>query len=310
MEKKQNDVPGTSPVNEQKTGSNSSKKALVLGGSGLLGQALVQTLKKNNYEVIAPSHKELDVRDVHALEKYILSCSPIQVYNAVAYTAVDKAEDDVENALALNRTLPLALGRIVKNTGIYLVHFSTDFVFNGKQSSPYDEDCKPAPLSVYGSSKLEGEKALFSLNPEHFCIVRTAWLFGHGRKNFVRTILERCALQGSVNVVHDQIGSPTYSVDLAEYSVALAEHNGHGLFHIVNAGSASWCELAAEAARISGCNCPVHPISHEEYPARAIRPAYSVLCTKRFTETTGIIPRSWPLALADYLNIEYQNEHH
>lgn len=283
------------------------RKVLVLGGSGLLGQALVAVLSQSRYTLFAPAHKDLDVCNASELEAYIRNIAPDYIYNAVAYTAVDKAEDDVENAMALNRTLPCILGRIAKSTGAYLMHFSTDFVFNGKQTRPYDEECKPAPLCVYGSSKWEGEKALLQLNPERFCIVRTAWLFGPGRKNFVRTILDRAALQGSVSVVHDQIGSPTYSVDLAEYSVALAEHEGRGIFHVVNAGCASWCELAAEAVRICGCGYPVHPISHEEYATRATRPAYSVLCTEKFTNATGIIPRAWPLALADYLNLEYQN---
>lgn len=307
MEKKHVDLPRTPAADERETNRTASKKALLFGGSGLLGQALAQALKENGYQVTAPSHEDLDVRDARAVEECVLSCGPNQIYNAVAYTAVDRAEDDVENAMALNRALPQTLGRIARSSGIYLVHFSTDFVFNGKQNTPYDENCVPAPLSVYGKSKLEGEKAILALNPENFCIVRTAWLFGHGRKNFVRTILDRCALQGSVSVVHDQIGSPTYCVDLAHYSIALAEHKGHGIFHIANAGCASWCELAAEAVRISGCDCPVHPISHEEYATKATRPAYSVLCTKKFTEATGIIPRSWPLALADYLNLEYQN---
>ncbi len=304
------DASRTFADDEKKTAHDAPKRVLVLGGSGLLGQALVQTLEKKRYETIAPSHKELDVCDARFVEEYVLSLRPDYIYNAVAYTAVDKAEDDEANAMALNRTLPCTLGRIAKSAGIYLVHYSTDFVFNGKRNTPYDEECKPAPLSVYGKSKLEGEKALLFLNPENFCIVRTAWLFGHGRKNFVRTILERCALQGSVNVVHDQIGSPTYSMDLAEYSIALAECNGHGLFHIVNAGCASWCELAAEAVRVSGCDCPVFPISHEEYATKAVRPAYAVLCTAKFTATTGIVPRAWPLALADYLNLEYQDMPH
>lgn len=181
------------------------------------------------------------------------------------------------------------------------MHFSTDFVFNGRKIGAYTEEDETDPLNVYGRSKLEGEKALLALNLEKFSIVRTAWLFGPGKKNFISTILDLCRQGKSLNIVHDQIGSPTYTVDLAAYCLNLFEKNGRGIFHITNSGKASWCEFASEAVRLAQAECPIAPIPSKEYPQKALRPAFSALSTAKFTEVTGITPRPWPQALADYI---------
>lgn len=282
--------------------STAKPKIMVLGGAtGLLGQALVHAAALGGHEVIASSRNDFDPLKSDSITEYIDAHSPDIICNAIAYTQVDKAEEEEEAACNLNRLFPRILGRIVKERSIYLLHCSTDFVFNGRKKTPYVETDETAPLNVYGRSKLEGEKALLELQLEKLCIVRTAWLFGPGKKNFISTILGLCSTGKSLNVVHDQIGCPTYTTDLAAYCMHLLDKNGQGIFHITNSGQASWCELASEAIRLTQLECPITPIPSVEYPQKAVRPAYAVLDCSRFTEVTGIKPRSWSRALADYI---------
>jgi len=266
--------------------AKSQPKAIVLGGKrGLLGQALVQVLRDAGWRVVAHGREDVDV----------------YVYNTIAYTQVDKAEDEPHEAMRLNKTLPANLGRIARDTPFRLVHYSTDFVFDGKSQTSYQLVDEPNPSSVYGRTKLAGENSLFQIGLPGLCIIRTAWLFGPGRKNFVQTMLNLARERSAINVVHDQIGSPTYTVDLAKYTYELTRLKIHGIFHIVNTGRASWCELAAEAINLAGFNCTVNPIPTSEYPQKALRPAYSVLSTDKFTAATGITPRPWVQALREYV---------
>ncbi len=276
---------------------------LVLGGaSGLLGQALVHAATIGGYPVTAAARDDFDPMDAGSVAALIDRHNPGIICNTIAYTQVDKAEEEPDEARNLNRLFPRILGRVVKERpSISLLHCSTDFVFNGRKNEPYTEADEPDPLNVYGRSKLEGENALLELQLEKLCIVRTAWLFGPGKKNFVSTILGLCGSGKSLNVVHDQIGSPTYTVDLAAYCLHLLEAGGRGIFHVVNSGRASWCELASEAIRLAQLECSVTPIPSSGYPQKAARPAFSALDCSRFTEVTGITPRSWGQALADYI---------
>ena len=285
------------------------QKALVLGGAtGLVGQALSEVLHASGWEVTTAGRPDLDLKAPHAaatLESMMDSVEPHWVFNAMAYTQVDKAEDEPEEAALLNRTLPAMLGRIVKTRSMGLVHFSTDFVFNGKGTAPYKADDPVDPQSVYGTTKRGGEEALLALDLDACIIIRTAWLFGSGKKNFVSTILNACKDKRQVNVVHDQIGSPTYTVDLAQYTLKLVEARASGIFHIVNSGQASWCELADEAVHLAQIECMVNPVPSSEYPQKAVRPAYSVLDCKELARITGISPRPWPQALRDYIYKEF-----
>ena len=281
---------------------HNTRKALVLGGkTGLLGQALVTALAAANWEVFIASRPELDPLDFGCLEAFVNKVEPAAIFNTVAWTNVDKAEDEEEEAYRLNRSFPSQLGRLARQRNTWLMHFSTDFVFNGKKQAPYTEEDKTAPLGAYGESKLAGEQALLQCCPELCCIVRTAWLFGPGRQNFITAILNRCANEGSASVVHDQVGSPTYTPDLAEACVRLAEIQACGIVHVVNSGEASWCEFASKAVSMAGMRCPVHAINSAGYPQKAARPAYSVLSTSRYTALTGHTMRPWPQALQDYV---------
>lgn len=285
-------------------------KALVLGGaSGLLGQALVRVLANHGWEVATLGRSDGNLQDMDFLESRLKATSPDVVFNTVAYTQVDAAEENAEDALLVNRVLPDALARLVKSCpGCFLVHYSTDFVFSGARQTPWEESDTPCPSSVYGTTKLAGERAILDILPEASAILRTAWLFGPDRKNFVSSILNACEKRDQVNVVHDQIGSPTYTMDLAEWSVAIATKRASGIWHAVNSGHASWCELAAEAIALAGAPCKLEPITSDQWPQKAARPTYSVLNTDKLSAFLGQKPRPWPQALRDYIFTYCQGE--
>ena len=277
-------------------------KALILGGrTGLLGQALHRVLSAQAWEVSTLGREDGDLLDADFLAQAVDKAQPDVIFNTVAWTQVDAAEDDCDAAMRWNRALPALLARLVKGTPRHLLHYSTDFVFSGNKDQPYTEEDIPDPVTVYGKSKLAGEQAIMETAPDNSCILRTAWLFGPGRKNFVTTILDACHKRDAITVVHDQIGSPTYSLDLASWSAMLAEARITGIFHAVNGGRASWCELACEAVALSETPCRVDPISSAQWPQKAKRPAFSVLNTAQLTFALGLTPRPWPQALRDYL---------
>ncbi|NJB69443.1 dTDP-4-dehydrorhamnose reductase [Desulfobaculum xiamenense] len=279
-----------------------SRKALVFGGrSGLLGMTLARTLENAGWTVSVTGRPEEWAYDVESLRAFIASEAPDAVFNTWAYTQVDLAEDEPNEARRVNAVLPGIIGRAMRDMSAALVHYSTDFVFDGKKGAPYTEDDATAPQSAYGRTKLEGETALTAAGLARLIIIRTAWLFGPGKKNFVHTMLNLCATRDSLGVVHDQVGSPTYTPDLAAYSLALLESGASGIFHVVNSGRASWCELACEAVRSAGLPCTMTPIASAEYPQKATRPAFSVLDTSRFTAATGITPRPWLQAVQEYV---------
>lgn len=283
-------------------------RALVLGGrTGLLGQALVRVLEARQWETHCFGREDGDMQDTSILHEALEKIEPDVVFNTVAWTQVDAAEDDEKGALLWNRTLPANLARLVKDSSRLLVHYSTDFVFSGESAEPYTEHDEPSPLSVYGAGKLAGEQAVLETAPDNACVLRSAWLFGPGRKNFISSILDACRKRDAISVVHDQVGSPTYTLDLALWSAMLAEKRATGLFHAVNGGRASWCELACEAVSISERPCRVDPISSSQWPQKAVRPKNSVLATGRLSALLGVTPRPWPQALRDYLFKEYQD---
>ncbi|KAF5035819.1 dTDP-4-dehydrorhamnose reductase [anaerobic digester metagenome] len=278
------------------------RSAVVLGGkTGLLGQALSMAMTRRGWTVHAPGRADLDLFDRPAVEDYLARTGADILFNTVAYTKVDQAEDEPSEAARLNRQLPLVLGQAARNAGVRLVHYSTDFVFNGKKTTPYTTEDQPDPRSVYGSTKLQGERELLALGLPGLIIIRTSWLFGPCKINFVTRILELAASRPELSVVHDQVGSPSYTPDLAANSLALVDAGATGLFHLANSGQASWCELAAEAVRGADLPCRVKPITSAQYPQKAVQPAYSVLDLSKFTAATGITPRPWLQALREFL---------
>lgn len=284
------------------------KKALILGGkTGLMGQALAHVIDPLEIEAVCPDKKDLDIFDAGQLDNFIVDQNIQYIFNTVAYTQVDQAEDDQKAAQKLNKFLPSVLGDVCRRHNIYLIHYSTDFVFDGKKNTPYTTTDKPSPNSVYGKTKLEGEEALL-LNPwDKLIIIRTAWLFGPFKTNFVDKILSLAREKDNINVVHDQVGSPTYTLDLAGYSMKLVDKQTSGLFHLANKGQASWCELASEAVQCAGLYCKITPVTSEEYPQKAARPPYSVLDCSKYSMVAGSAPRPWVQSLRDYI-YHYQKQ--
>ncbi len=284
------------------------KRAIIFGGrTGLLGQALMRVLMANGWHTIPLGRNDGDLLDISFIENMFDKHQPQYVFNTVAWTQVDAAEDDERSAFVLNRALPAALAQLAKARSLHLIHYSTDFVFSGNSTQCYTEEDYTGPTSVYGLTKLAGEEAVLEIAPQNSCVLRTSWLFGPGRKNFVSTILEACSKHEKLSVVHDQIGSPTYSLDLASWSMLAAEQGLTGLYHAANSGRASWCELACEAVSIAEAPCKVEPIASDQWPQKAQRPAFSVLNTTKLATALNINLRPWPQALREFLFSEYLN---
>ncbi|MDD4649248.1 MAG: dTDP-4-dehydrorhamnose reductase [Desulfoplanes sp.] len=278
------------------------KKALVLGGkTGFLGQALAQVLTAQGWEIICPGRNDLDVFNQNDMDRYLETHRPSHIFNTIGYTQVDTAEEDQNQAALLNKTLPVLLARLARQRGLYFIHYSTDFVFDGKKTTPYLIEDSTSPLNIYGQSKRDGEQGILALGWEKTLIIRTAWLFGPFKTNFVDRIIELAQERDSLGIVHDQIGSPTFTMDLACHTLELIKRNAKGIYHITNSGHASWCELAAEAIACAGVPCHVKAIASKDYPQKAVRPAYSVLDCSAFIQKTGITPRPWVQALRAYL---------
>jgi dTDP-4-dehydrorhamnose reductase len=278
------------------------KKTLVLGGAnGLLGRAVVSAFEAAGVEALGVSSAQVDYFDEDALHDAIDEFDPDCLVNAVAYTQVDKAEDEQEEAYRLNAMLPALLGVVAEERELALVHYSTDFVFDGAKGAPYLPTDATNPLCVYGASKLSGEEALLEINPPGLLILRTAWLFGPGKMNFVARMLQLASERSELNVVADQFGSPTCTTDLAALTVALVANGAQGVLHAANSGQASWHELASEAIRLAGLPCVVNPIPTSGYPTRSKRPPYSVLDLAETARIAGAMPRHWREALAGYV---------
>lgn len=283
------------------------KKAVILGGkTGLLGQALAIALTNAGAKATPLSRSDFDPMDDECLNAFLDREEPDYIINTIAYTKVDKAEEESNEAHLLNTTLPVMMARIAKNRNIVFVQYSTDFVFDGTKDHPYVEEDETNPISEYGKTKLAGEAEIFKLDYDKIFIIRTAWLFGPHKENFVHKILNIAKDKDHLTVVHDQNGSPTYTPDLALHTVQLLVNGSYGLYHIVNSGKASWCELADEAVNCAGLDCRVEPVPSSAYPAIAQRPSYSVLSTQKFTEVTGITPRPWVQALRDYIYKDFK----
>ncbi|MFO7818593.1 MAG: dTDP-4-dehydrorhamnose reductase [Desulfovibrionales bacterium] len=280
----------------------SAEKALVLGGdTGLLGQEITNALEKRGWTAVPVGRNNIDILDREQIEALIKNKNITHIFNCIAYTRVDDAEDEHLKASLINCDFPKMLGDMAQKNNLYLIHFSTDFVFDGKQKEPYSPQDTPNPLNVYGKTKLDAEKRLTRMEIPKLLIIRTAWLFGPTKINFVTKILKLAQDKKTLDVVHDQIGSPTYTVDLAEHALDLVEKNARGIFHVVNSGEASWCELAAEALACVGSHTKIHAVDSSHFRQKAVRPEYSVLDNSSLIQTTSRKPRPWAQALRDFL---------
>ena len=270
---------------------------LVTGCYGQLGKELQRLASCNlEHHWFFPAVDTLDITDPDAVERYFSEHCIGVCINCAAYTAVDKAEDEPEMAARVNTLAPKILADACLKHNALLVHVSTDYVFDGNGTSPYQVDAPVNPQSVYGSTKAEGERLIRESGCNHI-IVRTAWLYSSSGKNFVKTMLTLADTRHEINVVADQRGCPTWAYDLAQAIVRLMDHYGsgqvHETFHFTNEGNITWYDFACAIMEIGGKTCKVNPITTDQYPAKAHRPAYSVLDLSKIKEITGMEIPYW-----------------
>ena len=273
-------------------------KVTIFGASGLLGNALMRQWDED--EVVGLSLPEVDIRGADQMRSAVEQTRPDWIVLAAAYTDVDGCESNREMAFAVNRDGAVNVAEAAKRAGPRLLFLSSDYVFDGKKTSPYEIGDARNPQSVYGRSKAEAEVRLLEVMPQ-CCIVRTSWLFGIGGKCFPDTILRLAAARPTLDVVDDQRGCPTYSVDLARAIIQLCRNGASGIVHVTNAGDCSWFEFAREIVTRAGLSTEIRPVSSQQMARPAPRPAYSVLSSSSL-ERYGIRTPTWRDALERYLD--------
>lgn len=304
----------SSPVTRHRT-------LAVIGSNGMLAQAVTQ-LVPDDYTFVPLDLPEFDLTDSALVDKTLGSVRPDVIVNCAAFTDVDGCEAEENPATRVNGTGPGNLARSAKALGAVLIHISTDYVFDGSKQTPYMEDDVPCPQSAYGRSKLAGEKAILESGLEKFFIVRTSWLYGPGGKNFVETILRLAKEREELRIVADQIGTPTYTHDLAHALFSLSRvtnqsspvsaHSPYGIYHFSNEGLCSWHEFAEEIVKVGReLQMPLKakrilPIPTSDFPLPAQRPAYSVFDKRKYLEVTGASIPEWQDSLRKYFTMRQQ----
>lgn len=286
---------------------NPDTTILVTGANGQLGSELRAIAPRYpQYRFLFSSRNELPIDDPAAMEKYFSSNRISYCVNCAAYTAVDKAENDKENAFRINADAAGNLARICRLHQAQLFHISTDYVFDGNGAEPYKETDPTAPLGVYGASKLQGERLVQENDPTAI-IIRTAWVYSSFGNNFVKTMLRLMKERDRIGVVNDQWGSPTYAADLAAAILQLIASGDTGekggVYHYSNTGIISWYQFAVAIKELTGSACTVDPITTDQYPTPARRPKYSVLDTKKIRDTFGIRIPDWKTSLQSCLTL-------
>jgi dTDP-4-dehydrorhamnose reductase len=273
---------------------------VIIGSTGMLGCELVVACRRRGTEargLVGPD--EIDITDEHAVREILARERPSIVINATGYTDVDGAEAEPQAADQINRVGPAHLARACREAGALLVHYSTDYVFDGRLDRPYRPDDTPNPINAYGRSKLAGEQEITDVGCRHL-LIRTSWLFAPHSRNFVRTIFDLAAKRPALDVVDDQRGRPTYAPDLASMTLQLLDHGAEGTVHAANDGQCTWFDLASAIVERSGLSCRVRPCTTADMPRPAARPSYSVLDLDGTVALVGK-PRHWTEALADCL---------
>ena len=280
------------------------RSIIITGGKGMLAHALISALKQRGLSAVAVDRDECDITQADQVDRLFKAHRPTLLLNCAAHTGVDVAEDEPAKAHSINADGPATIARACGIYGTKLIHYSTDFVFDGSLNRPYRPDDQPNPLSVYGQSKLAGEANIKLIGPSSWLIIRTSWLFGDNGNCFPQTMVKMARLGKTLRVVDDQFGSPTYTCDLAEATFRLIDAGGSGLLHVTNSGVTSWHQFAMASLSEFGVTADLSPVSTAKWlemrPRQALRPAYSVLDTGRYQQITGFTMRDWILALHDY----------
>jgi len=272
-------------------------RILLTGRNGQVGGELNKTLAPLG-ELTALGRAELDLRDAAGVRDAVRAAKPEVIVNAAAYTAVDRAEAEREAAFAVNATAPGVLAEEAKRAGALLVHYSTDYVFDGEKPAPYVEEDTPNPLNVYGASKLAGERAI-AASGCRYLILRTSWVYGPRGSNFFLTMLRLAREKPELRVVDDQVGAPTSSLEIARATAQLLRRDAQGLYHMSAAGETSWCRFARAILKQAGMTTPVVAIRTEDYPAPARRPRNSRLDCSRLRADCGVSLAPWEEQLSE-----------
>jgi dTDP-4-dehydrorhamnose reductase len=273
---------------------------LVTGASGQLGQELIRINNDERYQIVGFDRRQLDVTNLAQCRETLASVCPDSVIHTGAYTAVDKAEAEPDEAYRVNAVGTRNLALATREHGIKLCYVSTDYVFDGTAVLPYNEYDNTNPQSVYGKSKRAGEVLVQSLS-NHYFIVRTSWVYGKHGNNFVKTMLRLASERNSVSVVHDQIGSPTYTYDLGRFIIELVQTEAYGIYHASNTGTCTWYEFAKAIFDESHISMQTEPCTTEQYPRPAPRPAYSVMDHSAIRQNGLTDLRPWREGLKAFL---------
>lgn len=286
-------------------------KILVIGAGGQLGQCLKTVAARRDItDIVFPSETDANILNQEGLQSLLAKERPAFVINCAAYTAVDKAEDEVELAKAVNETGAANLAIACDANGATLIHVSTDFVFEGNEVKLLVEDDVANPINVYGQTKLDGEKAVIALLKEHF-ILRTSWLYSEYANNFVKTMLKLGADRDELNIIADQVGTPTYAIDLANaiFDIIDSDSVAYGVYHYSNEGVTSWFDFAKGIFEISETQVKVNPIPGSAYPTKATRPAFSVMDKRKIKETFKLTIPYWRDSLVACIDKLKENNH-
>jgi dTDP-4-dehydrorhamnose reductase len=282
-------------------------KIALLGSAGMLGSKTQEVFNRSGHELLTPLRNDLDLSRGDQIENFFKSNSFEVLVNCTGFTKVDACEEkkNVSTALTVNGTAVGTLARCCKTSGCVLVHFSTDYVFDGTKREPYRETDKTSPINVYGQTKLEGEK-LIQFEKPFFYLIRTSWVFGPHGSNFVKTIAGLLKTKPKIEVVTDQVGGPTYTGDLAEFILEMLDQKApSGLYHFANDGYTSWNGFAQEIKAIMGIfSCEITPVLSEKFVRPAKRPSNSRFDLSKSTQAVGHRPRSWQESLKEYLTKE------
>jgi dTDP-4-dehydrorhamnose reductase len=280
--------------------SNDNKKIVVTGAGGQLGRELqVASANYSQFEFIFLTKEDLSINDSTSVANFFLKARPAFCINCAAYTAVDKAEQEREKAFLINAVAVGIIAAACKPLNVKLIHISTDYVFDGNSATPLKEDDAVSPINIYGESKLKGEELAF-INNDQTIVIRTSWVYSEFGNNFVKTMMRLMREKESINVIDDQIGSPTYAADLANaiLHIISGEKFIPGIYNFSNDGKISWYEFATVIKELTGSSCKINPIPTSQYLTAAKRPHFSLLDKKKIKETYNVEINDWKKSLS------------
>ena len=277
-------------------------KVLVTGVKGQLGYDVVKELEKRGHQPIGVDRDEMDLMDNEAIRTFIMNLKPEAIIHCAAYTAVDKAEEEVETCYQINAESVKVISECAKELDVKLIYISTDYVFDGTKEGEYVETDLPNPINVYGASKLKGEQYVQTLLEKYY-IVRISWVFGVNGNNFIKTMRRLGSERDELNIINDQVGSPTYTADLAPLLVDMMETDKYGIYHATNEETCSWYEFANEIFKQSRIEVKTNPITTDQYPTAAKRPMNSRMSKAKLKANGFNLLPTWQEALAHYLKL-------